>query len=195
MKSTGAPAEQYTGGTGEDERRAGHDEGDGGVETQSLDNSLVFVSLVPSINRNKRSGTYREEGVEAASTQMEILHQAEQPRPLIPHSLLQAIHSRSLLIIRVGQLILLHAGVSELALTVVEPARRQGRIGEEPETEEGDEARGGALDDEEPAPACDAVEAVHAGEDAGCDEGGEARCEDLGAVEEGDAGGDLCGVC
>lgn len=72
--------------------------------------------------------------------------------------------------------------MSKLALAVVEPARRQGRVGEEPEPEEGHEAGGGALDDEEPAPACDAVEAVHAGEDAGCDEGGEACCEDLGAV-------------
>lgn len=93
MKSAGAPAEQDTRGTGKDERRAGHDESDGRVEAESLNDSLVPVSDVPSTTHNGRRDTYGEEGVETASTQMEILHQAEQPRPLILHSLLQPIHS------------------------------------------------------------------------------------------------------
>lgn len=43
-----------------------------------------------------------------------------------------------------------------------------------------------------PSPARNATHAVEAGKDACGDEAGEAGSQDLGAVEQGDAGGDLC---
>lgn len=43
-----------------------------------------------------------------------------------------------------------------------------------------------------PSPARNVAHAVETGKDACGDEAGEAGSQDLGAVEQGDAGGDLC---
>ena len=49
---------------------------------------------------------------------------------------------------RVGDLVLLHAGVGKVPLALAEPVGRQGGVGEEPEAEDGDEGGSGTLDDE-----------------------------------------------
>jgi len=51
----------------------------------------------------------------------------------------------------------------------------------------------GDLHDEEPAPSCYAVQAVHACEDAGGDEAREPRGEDLSAVQDCNARCYFCG--
>jgi hypothetical protein len=60
--------------------------------------------------------------------------------------------------------------VGELSLALVEPAGRQGRVGQHPEADEGDEGGGGTLDNEQPSPSFEAADVIETGEDARRDE-------------------------
>lgn len=81
---------------------------------------------------------------------MEVLHETEEPSPLIRASLLETLPRRSLLIRSIRQLILLHAGVRKLLLALVEPVGREGSVGEKSKANERHETGRGTLDDEEP---------------------------------------------
>ena len=81
---------------------------------------------------------------------MEALHEDEEPGADILAGLLEALHCGGLVDVRVGELVLLHAGVGEVALALVEPAGRKWRVGEEPEAEDSYKGGDGTLNDEEP---------------------------------------------
>ena len=134
----------------------------------------------------------REEGVERARRKVEVLHETEEPGPLVAARLLQAVHGRSLDIRRVRHSVPLYTRMCQLALAVFQPPRGEGRVRQKPEANEGDEARGGALDDEEPSPPRDASEPIHACKYSCSYQAGHTSGEDLSAVEHSDAGGDLC---
>lgn len=79
---------------------------------------------------------------------MQVLHEAECPGLGVLDRLLESDHDRRLAL--VVDAVALHALVRNLALLLVEPAGRQGRVGEQPEAEQADESRGCTLEDEEP---------------------------------------------
>lgn len=133
----------------------------------------------------------REERVERASREMEVLHQTEYPGPLVAAGLLQAVHGRSLDVRRVRNPVPFDPRMCQLTLVILEPARGEGSVWQKPEANEGDEAGDGSLDDEQPSPACDASEAVHTGENSCSDQAGETGCEDLSTVKDSDTGGNF----
>lgn len=139
---------------------------------------------------------------------MEVLHETEEPGALVHARLLETLPGRGLLE-RVRDLVLLHAVVCDVPLALVQPAGVKGVVGKEPEAQDGDEGGDGTFEDEEPgawsvivpwpvvrasipSPACDAADVIKAGKDAGGDEAGETSGQNLGAVEHGDAGSNLC---
>lgn len=77
-----------------------------------------------------------KERVERASTEMEILHEAKQPRPRVPARLPQSLHGAHRLG-RVANAITLHACVRHFALFGGEPGGCQRCVGEEEEAEYG----------------------------------------------------------
>lgn len=79
----------------------------------------------------------------------------------------------------------------QLTLTFTKPASGERRVWKEPEANESDEAGGSAFNDEEPSPASDTSESIHAGKDPCGDQAGESGGEDLGTVKHGDAGGNF----
>lgn len=81
---------------------------------------------------------------------MEVLHEAEHPRPLVTTGLLQTIHSRRWAVVGISNLVLLHAGVGELLLAIIEPPGGQGGVGQEDEAKQSDHASHCTLDNEEP---------------------------------------------
>lgn len=78
MQPSRAPAEEDTRGTSKDKRWAGKHKCDRAVETKRVDDG-------------------GEEGVERASGKVEVLHEAEQPGPLVCASLLEPLPRGSLL--------------------------------------------------------------------------------------------------
>jgi len=80
---------------------------------------------------------------------MEVLHKAEKPGSLILACLLETVPGRTSLL-RVRDLVLLHALVSKLLLALCEPASREGSVGEHEEAENGYEGGDGAFNDEKP---------------------------------------------
>jgi hypothetical protein len=85
-----------------------------------------------------------EERVERASTEMEVLHEAEQPCPRVSTSLSEAFHGAHWLA-RVTDTIALHTGMCELALLWCQPGGRERRIREEEKAKDGDESGDCAL--------------------------------------------------
>lgn len=75
---------------------------------------------------------------------MEVLHQAEQPSPLVPASLLEALHHADALH-RVADAVALDTCMGEFALTWVEPPRCERRVGKHEEAEDGYSGCGCAL--------------------------------------------------
>lgn len=116
MQSPGAPSKEDTGRTRKYEGRTRKNERDGSVEAKGVDYR-------------------REEGVEGTGREMEVLHEAEEPGTRIPAGLLEAVHGGCVLLRGVGDAVLLHALVGELAFALVEPAGGQGCVWEEPEAE------------------------------------------------------------
>lgn len=211
VQPAGAPAEEDACSTGEDERGAGHEQGDGRVEAESLDNAVVVCQFqFARLDENKKI-LRGEERVERASAieqrlalvsslaiwispEMEVLHENEEPGTLVAAGLLEALHGRGLAVI-VRELVPLHAAMGNLSLALAEPAGRQRRVGKQPESEQGDHGRGDAFEQEEPAPAGEAGGSVHSREDTCGNEAGESRGEDLSTVQDGDAGCNLCSSC
>jgi hypothetical protein len=70
----------------------------------------------------------REERIERTSTQMEVLHQTEQPRPLITTRLPQSLHHTNWLH-GVANAVALHPCVCHLAFMRLEPGCCQGCVG------------------------------------------------------------------
>lgn len=122
---------------------------------------------------------------------MEVLHQTENPGPLVAAGLLQAVHGRSLDIRRVRNPVPFDTCMCQLTFAFLKPSRGEGSVWQKPEANEGDEAGDGSLDDEEPSPTCDASEAVHTGEYSCSDQAGEPGCKDLSTVEDSDTGGNF----
>lgn len=91
VHASGTPSESNTSCTREQERWARHDQSNGVAESESFDNTArILVSAYTSIRYEKCLRW--EERVERASTQMEVLHEHEQPRPLVPTCLSQTLH-------------------------------------------------------------------------------------------------------
>lgn len=81
--------------------------------------------------------------------------------------------------------ILGHAQLGDEPLLAAEAARVVRQVREDEGGGGGDSHGGGALDEEEPAPSGVAQDAVHVGEDAGADEGGEGVGDEVAAEEDG----------
>jgi len=85
-----------------------------------------------------------EERVERASTEMEVLHETEQPRPLVAARLPQSLHHAD----RLGGIadsVTLHTCMSEFTLAWVEPARGEWGVGKHEETPDGDQCGHGSF--------------------------------------------------
>lgn len=123
---------------------------------------------------------------------MKVLHEAEQPGSLVLARIFESFPGAGLRVVRLRHPVALHTGVGQLPLRGGQPVGGQRRVGEHPEAHDGDEARDGTFDDEQPAPAGEPPRPVQTPEDAGGDEAREPGGEDLGTVEECYACRDLC---
>lgn len=75
---------------------------------------------------------------------MEVLHETEQPRPLVAARLPQSLHHADGLS-RVTNSVALHPGMSKLALPWVEPACGEWGVGKHEETPDGDQRGHGSF--------------------------------------------------
>lgn len=132
------------------------------------------------------------EVLEAVGSEMHVGHQAEQPNNGVADGLLEARHDRG--VSGVGGGVELHAVVGEITLLRSEPLGGGGEVGEDEVSDHRDHEGHDALEDEEPLPAGDAAEAVHAVEDTGSDESGKSGSQDVSGVEDGNASGNLLSV-
>lgn len=116
---------------------------------------------------------------------MEVLHETENPGSGILASLLETLHGRSLALITDS--VALHTAVCQLTLLRLQPASRQWSVREKPEAEKGDDSCGHSFNDEQPAPATDAMYIVKTSEDAGSNQARETSGENLCAVKKCDS--------
>jgi len=156
----------------------------GGMSRHSVTKRLkLSVCTTDGLNRQQRPerrthmkfcrrqiGQRRSTHLEAVGGEVEGLREAEEPDAVVGDGLLEPLDRAEFF--RPVDLVALEAVVGELALLLGEPAGSERRLGQEGEGAEGDEAGDGALDDEEPAPAGHAADALEL-EDAGRDDAGE----------------------
>lgn len=76
----------------------------------------------------------------------------------------------------------LHAADGKITLLLCKPLGIVGEIGQEEETNDGDDEGDGALEDEKPAPACDAADVVESVVDTGGDESCESGGKDVAGI-------------
>ena len=144
------PARENTRSTREQEGRTRKDQRDGAVEAEGAYDT-VKVSSYPTLPPYNTANLRREERVETARAEMEILHEAKQPRPRVPTRLPESLHATHRLR-RIAHTVAFHACVSEFTLFRCEPGSSQRCVGQQEEAKYSDDGSHGTLDDEEPAP-------------------------------------------
>lgn len=80
---------------------------------------------------------------------MEVLHEAENPGPLVAGCLFEALPCTRA-IQRVADLVTLHARMRQLALVALKPVCRKGRVRQKPEASDPDARSHGTFDYEKP---------------------------------------------
>lgn len=116
-------------------------------------------------------------------------HSAEEPHRRVAGGLLETLRSAGFTL--VGDGIELHSVVGEVPLVLREPPSGQGEVGQQEKAGNCDDKCDSALEDEEPLPACNAGDVIHAVEDAGSDEAGKGSSQNVTSVENRDSGSDL----
>ena len=155
---------------GNEVRGAGQHEGDGLVEAEGLDGG-------------------GEEVLEAVRGEVHVLHEGEEPQFRVLGCLFETGEWRRGCLATDG--IALDAVVGELPFFFAEPAGVKWGVGERESSANGDEEGCNSLDDEEPAPACEAGGTIKTGEDAKGDEASEGGREDVPGIKNGDASSNL----
>lgn len=127
----------------------------------------------------------REEVLEAVRCEMHMGHPRKEPDHRVLDCLLQAFSGGGLALVLDN--IELHAADGKITLLLCKPLGIVGEIGQEEETNDGDDEGDGALENEEPAPACDAANVVKAMVDSCGDESCESSREDVASIQNGNA--------
>ncbi|KAI6750851.1 hypothetical protein HG530_014301 [Fusarium avenaceum] len=153
-------------GSSDEEWRTGQDQGNSGVEAECVDNS-------------------REEVLETIGGQVKMLQDNEHPHSGVDKCLAESAPGVSVALL--ADCVSKNAIVGELALLRGEPSGSQRRVGECEASHDGDEESDGTLQDEEPSPALDTCQSIHAFEDTCGDEACKRGRKDVAGVEDADS--------
>lgn len=191
VEFTRRPGYSNSDGTGDKVWWAGKYQSDGIVEAKSLDNS-------------------GEEVLETVGSKMHVCHTSKDPDHGIRGSLLKAVPCRSLTLVLDG--VELHAVDCEIALLLSEPLSVVGEVGEEEETDDGNDEGNSTLKNEEPYnsntiskallgssdgmkmrtfPARESGNIIETMEDTGGDQASECSGKNVSGVQNSDSSGNL----